>query len=290
MTRFCYYCDSYNSIENYQIFTGIVIRFVLHVNQFNGSGFLPHTNETFNCETVCLKNVRYTNKNTYIEAFKPEENSNAIQLTVNTNPVTKYELIVSICTITGCKSSSSVYLKTLEEAPSGLIPPQLKERGSTWLDLIWPVPERPNGNITGYILRKYGENSTESVLYFGLSNGYMVENLISHFEYEFSLEACNRIGCSRSDRTRFKTLEMIPISVSVPEVIDIDTNGIILRWSRPTTEQLVNGILQEYILYVDRGYKSLSVIHIDSAATIQVSFYYCVKSLIRGPSLLYYIS
>ncbi len=177
---------------------------------------------------------------------------------------------MSVCTVTGCKSSKPVYLKTLEEAPSGLVPPQLATRGSTWLSLEWPVPQRPNGNITGYILRKYGQNSTESVLYFGLANNYIVEGLLSHYEYEFSLEACNRIGCSRSGRIKFTTLEMIPISVSVPEVIDIDKNAIILRWRRPTTEQLVNGILQQYILYVERNGKRLSVVDIDSAATIQV--------------------
>ena len=90
LTRFCFYCDSYNSLDNYQVFTGIVVNFVLYVSQFNGSSFLPYRSESFNCETVCLKNIRYSNKNTYVEVFQPDENLKALQLLIDTNPVTRY--------------------------------------------------------------------------------------------------------------------------------------------------------------------------------------------------------
>jgi len=63
---------------------------------------------------------------------------------------------------------------------------------------------------------------------------------------------------------------MVPISVSVPEVVSIETNSIILKWSKPTSEQLVNGILNKYILYINNMDSDLGVTSIDCAATIHV--------------------
>jgi len=116
----------------------------------------------------------------------------------------------------------------------------------------------------------FDQNRTESVLYFGLSTEFLVTNLASHTAYQFSLEVCNRIGCSRSGRVEFTTREMVPISVSVPEVVSIETNSIILKWSKPTSEQLVNGILNKYILYINNMDSDLGVTSIDCAATIHV--------------------
>jgi len=96
-------------------------------------------------------------------------------------------------------------------------------------------------------------------------------NLESQTSYQFSLEACNRIGCSRSGRVEFKTLEMAPLSVNIPEVVSIEANSIILKWSKPTSQQLVNGILKKYILYIDKIDSETTLTIIDCSATIHVT-------------------
>lgn len=107
-----------------------------------------------------------------------------------------------------------------------------------------------------------------------MSNAYLLTNLTSNTEYKFSLEACNEIGCSRSSIITLKTKEMIPLSVNLPEVVGIKTNSLILKWNKPTIKQLVNGILNGYILYVNkvnRTIDSIDIDCIDCAATIYVS-------------------
>jgi len=105
-------------------------------------------NVTYDCGTVCLNNVRYTNKNAqYVEVFTQDEDYRSVELLVGTRPVTRYELRVSVCAISGCVVSGPVYVSTLEEAPSELSPPELAESRSTSLALVWSLPKFPNGKI-----------------------------------------------------------------------------------------------------------------------------------------------
>jgi len=105
-------------------------------------------NVTYDCGTVCLNNVRYTNKNAqYVEVFTQDEDYRSVELLVGTRPVTRYELRVSVCAISGCVTSGPVYVGTLEEAPSELSPPELVESRSTSLALVWSLPKFPNGKI-----------------------------------------------------------------------------------------------------------------------------------------------
>lgn len=66
---------------------------------------------------------------------------------------------------------------------------------------------------------------------------------------------------------------MIPLSVNLPEIVAIKTNSLILKWNKPTIKQLDNGILNRYILYVNKVNKTIYSIDIDCAATIHVSLF-----------------
>ena len=88
--------------------------------------------------------------------------------------------------------------------------------------------------------------------------------------YTFSLEACNRIGCSRSPFVSFTTSEMAPLSVSVPLVVSVTSTSIILKWNRPSGDQLIDGLLTEYALYIsETDSNGIKLASIDCQTTIQ---------------------
>ncbi len=156
--------------------------------------------------------------------------------------------------------------------------------------LVWQPPKNSNGNVTGYILRLIDSVNSENAIYFGLNLEYLYENLKSFTTYTFSLEACNRIGCNRSPQSSFTTSEMAPLSVMVPAVVNVDTSelifililkmisfsfsfcqdSIILKWNRPSGDQLIDGSLTNYILYVSQSeFDGIKLASIDCETTIQ---------------------
>jgi len=227
MSNFCYYCDSMNRMN--RIFNGIIHRFILVVEEFNSdlNQYDGLKNVTFYCDTVCFaellptKNAQVYDETIFSEDFDP----NANVLLIETKPVTKYLLAVQICTEHGgCTISDFKPFTTNEEAPTGVAAPDATERTATSLRLTWKPPKNSNGNVTGYILRLIDSVNSENAIYFGLNLEYLYENLKSFTTYTFSLEACNRIGCSRSPQSSFTTSEMAPLSVMVPLVVNVDTS------------------------------------------------------------------
>jgi usherin len=70
---------------------------------------------------------------------------------------------------------------------------------------------------------------------------------------------------------------MIPLSVSLPVVVSIDSVSIILKWNKPTSDQLKNGALTSYIVYLNNTNSSLKINNIDCSTTIQA-----LENLIPG--------
>lgn len=79
----------------------------------------------------------------------------------------------------------------------------------------------------------------------------MVINLHPLTSYTFILEVCNAIGCARSEKASFSTKEMAPLFVPIPTVLKITQNVIIMKWSKPSNDQIQNGFLTNYILYLN---------------------------------------
>lgn len=50
----------------------------------------------------------------------------------------------------GCGVGPGVYVRTLETAPEGLLPPSVKAAGASVLEIHWSSPQKPNGLITSY--------------------------------------------------------------------------------------------------------------------------------------------
>ena len=155
ISAYCYYCDSRNRLGT--VFTGIINKFILTVNQFEAyndtfGGNQFYKNVTFYCESVCLNTNELVNDpNLYSHIFRHGNRHDSIELLIDTTPITKYSLVVSVCTAGGCSDSKPFYIVTPEEPPSGVYPPQLKMRTPHSLGLVWSTPALSNGNITGKI-------------------------------------------------------------------------------------------------------------------------------------------
>lgn len=112
------------------------------------------------------------------------------------------------------------------------------------------MPDFPSGNITAYIIRLI-EGNLQTVLYFGLQRSFLAINLHPLTNYSFVLEVCNAIGCARSEKVSFRTNEMAPLFVPVPTILKVTQNVIIIKWSKPSNDQIQNGFLTNYILYIN---------------------------------------
>ncbi|CAF0851247.1 unnamed protein product [Brachionus calyciflorus] len=134
------------------------------------------------------------------------------------------------------------------EIPDGINPPVLINSTSSSLHLNWSIPKYPSGNITAYIIRSI-DGSKENVLYFGLQTNFLFGNLRPLTNYTLVLEACNQIGCGRSPQVSYSTSEMAPLSVQTPLVLKITHNAIIIKWFKPTNDQIQFGFLKNYILF-----------------------------------------
>ncbi len=168
------------------------------------------------------------------------------ELYIDTTPITNYSLTVGVCTRGGCGYSDPLFLTSLGEVPDGIFVPTLLARTSDSLSLGWREPLYPSGDITGYILRM-----NENIVYFGLRKEFKITMLKPLSNQSFSLEVCNSFGCARSAVVFYQTTEMAPLSVPTPIILNITQTTISLRWYKPNNDQLINGILIGYILYVN---------------------------------------
>jgi usherin len=62
----------------------------------------------------------------------------------------------------------------------------------------------------------------------------------------------------------------VPLSVSLPTLVSIDSTSMILKWNKPSSEQLANGILVKNILYVSHMNASITVYVYDCCTTVQL--------------------
>ena len=290
MVDYCFYCENKSKLSG--IFSGIVKNFILTVKEYNTSTNIYETirNYTFYCDNVCVQPATNSSVNDpYENFFTEEKDSDAIRLLVDTNPITKYSLTVSVCNSAGCTESSPVSIVTLEEAPDGVYSPTLLDKSSSSLHLGWNIPKYPSGIITGYILRQVSGN-VESVIYFGLRTDYQASNLKPLSNYSFSLEACNSKGCGRSKVVSFLTGEMAPISVSQPILVNLTETVITLKWNKPTNDQLMSGFLIGYILYVSQKQYEYNVMYNASTCTECASNVQVLSGLIPGSEYIIHLS
>ncbi|XP_006890633.1 PREDICTED: usherin [Elephantulus edwardii] len=165
-------------------------------------------------------------------------------------PYSNYSFTITACTSAGCTSSEPFLGQTLQAAPQGVwTTPRHITINSTTVELYWSEPERPNGLISQYLLRRNG-----SLVFLGDSEkfSFIDKYLEPDSRYVYTLEAQTEGGNSTSDDY------IIQIPVWTPEEIhspyNITVNGpdsISVAWTKPGI--LIPQMPVEYNILLNAG-------------------------------------
>uniref|UniRef100_A0A3B3X6F7 Usher syndrome 2A (autosomal recessive, mild) n=1 Tax=Poecilia mexicana TaxID=48701 RepID=A0A3B3X6F7_9TELE len=154
-------------------------------------------------------------------------------------PHTSYQLVLLACTRGGCTTSSTKTVVTEEAPPTHLAAPTLKVTGPESVEITWRPPDRPNGIITGYELRRDGE-----VIYIGRDTHYHDFTLMPSMEYSYVVRANNSKGAVSSEVATAKTHQSAPSGVGFPALTSLE---VAVEWQTPARP---NGDIVSYAVYL----------------------------------------
>ena len=149
------------------------------------------------------------------------------------------------------RSVDSLVVRTDSDVPQGISPPTISDVKDRSVVASWGIPTRPNGIITRYLLRSERQSqsdSGETTHYIGLLNTVQVTGLDPFTVYNFSIAACNVVGCVRSlTNTAVSTRSAAPDSQPAP-YISLGTGGtsVVVTWDAPSQP---NGEINFYELF-----------------------------------------
>ncbi|XP_021347323.1 usherin-like [Mizuhopecten yessoensis] len=156
-------------------------------------------------------------------------------------PYSTYGYAFAAVNSAGGSTSSYTKVMTLQAPPDKVNPPKVNIDPSQLyvIDLIWKLPQKPNGVITRYILTRDGIE-----LYRGLAQQYTDDTTVLPYRsYTYILTACNTAGCTASDKVTVATAEGKPEDVLPPSVNVLSSASLEVSWSPPVKP---NGIISHY--------------------------------------------
>ncbi|KAM9860567.1 LOW QUALITY PROTEIN: usherin [Aulostomus maculatus] len=156
-------------------------------------------------------------------------------------PHTSYQLVLLACTSGGCTASATLSTVTEEAPPSDLSAPTLKVTSPESVEVSWRPPEKPNGIITGYELRR-----DDKVIYVGAEIHYHDFTLLPNVEYSYFVMANNSRGAVRSPAAAAKTHSSAPSGVGLPTLSPLGPSQVKVEWSSPARP---NGDIVSYTVY-----------------------------------------
>ncbi|XP_044201958.1 usherin [Thunnus albacares] len=163
---------------------------------------------------------------------------------------TTYYIRVQACQIEGCGVGAGVYVRTLEAAPEGLLPPTVKAAGASVLEIHWSPPQKPNGLITSYHIFRCPVGTEEELLVFIWSSGplefFDASPALQSFSFfQYRVRAYNSKGSVLSQWASAQTLQAEPQDMSPPTVTPTGGYSVHLKWSGPRQP---NGLISHYRL------------------------------------------
>lgn len=166
--------------------------------------------------------------------------SNTFNMTVNVlKPNTDYQFLITAINKRREGSSSWASAKTLEAPPSGIKPLKAEAlSGGTSLRLSWDEPGSPNGLIARYNIYK-----DDIKIYEGKARAYVVIKLTPYTGYEFVLEACTSVGCTKGNKQTIYSAEVNPSGQAAPTQGFINATVVVLTWRQPAVP---NGVIVRY--------------------------------------------
>ncbi|KAM8817678.1 usherin isoform 1-T1 [Rhynchonycteris naso] len=187
-------------------------------------------------------------------------------------PFSTYSYAVTACTAGGCRTSLPANTVTPEAAPAGVSPPALRAISATQIEASWSPPLVPNGEITKYSLSCDGQ---EYPAWQGLA--LLLAHLQPYTQYNISLVACTRGGCTASEAQPAWTLEAPPQNMDPPQLQVTGSGSIEVTWKPPRNP---NGQVRSYELRRDGAiiYTGLETRYHDFTLTPGVEYGYTVTA------------
>ncbi|KAM9212500.1 usherin [Dugong dugon] len=147
-------------------------------------------------------------------------------------PYRNYSFTITACTSAGCTSSEPFLGQTLQAAPQGVwVIPRHIIINSTTVELYWSQPEKPNGLISQYHLRR---NGTLVFLGGGEEQNFTDKNLEPNSRYVYNLEAATGGGSSTSDDYVIQTPVWTPEEIHSPYNVTVNgPHSIFVAWTPP---------------------------------------------------------
>ncbi|EGV92555.1 Usherin [Cricetulus griseus] len=165
-------------------------------------------------------------------------------------PYTNYSFTLAACTPVGCTPSEPSVGQTLQAAPQGVwVTPRHIIINSTTVELHWNPPEKPNGLISQYQLRRNG-----SLLFVGGSDeqNFTDKNLEPNSRYIYKLEANTGGGSTESEDYVVQMPMWNPEDIRPPcNVTALGSDSVFVAW--PTPGILVPRIPVEYSILLSGG-------------------------------------
>ncbi|XP_003419924.2 usherin [Loxodonta africana] len=165
-------------------------------------------------------------------------------------PYSNYSFTITACTSAGCTSSESFLGQTLQAAPQGVwLTPRHIIINPTTVELYWSQPEKPNGLISRYHLRRNG-----TLVFLGGSEeqNFTDKNLEPNSRYVYNLEAETEGGSSTSDDYVVQTPVWTPEEIHSPYNVTVHgPYSIFVAWTPPGI--LIPQMPVEYNILINAG-------------------------------------
>ena len=160
------------------------------------------------------------------------------------HPYTKYGYKIRALNSAGATESRVASVTTIQAPPELLSSPEIQAVTSTEITVSWSPPEKPNGVILSYTLRR---NDTVINHWGYRVLQYRDTSVQPDTFYGYWLTVCTGGGCSHSDRTGVKSGEGVPGAVRAPRLTVLSAVAIRIEWQLPV---ISNGIVTRYELYM----------------------------------------
>ncbi|MEE6473903.1 hypothetical protein FKM82_010212 [Ascaphus truei] len=164
------------------------------------------------------------------------------KLISNLQPFTLYVIRLVACTNGGCNSSLPASVRTMEAPPSDIKAPSFKVTGAESIEITWQIPEKPNGEIRSYELRR-----DQHLIFVGSNTHYHDFALTPGMEYSYTISANNSQGSTTSPPAKIKTHSASPSGMGPPKMQAKSANEILVTWNPPSK---TNGDIINYTLSI----------------------------------------
>ncbi|XP_066923568.1 usherin-like [Clytia hemisphaerica] len=178
---------------------------------------------------------------------------------------TRYSFRVSACTSRGCTASTSSFVTTAEDIPEGLNLPDLYVLGPTAIDVRWTEPQKPNGIIRYYLVKRTLQNFV-NVVYNGTDLKFTDRTVSPGTSYGYAIEAYNTAGhitsqIAYSDQTGASA----PEDVKAPVLEALTSTNILAKWDVPGK---TNGAIVAYYLLYDKQIINVGTVRVYTVSNL----------------------